>query len=139
MPERSGTLRSIPDKVERATGNVLPILHEIRHALQRLAADGTESIIDLRAMPLAPGEEDRILEVLGTGEVRAEFESLGPSEIQESSYGGCWIVTHYDQGGAIKARFIEITLIPEILKSQSADVADGLERLAARLSVTDKT
>jgi len=138
MPESGGSrLRSIPVRVESATGNVLPILHEIRHALDRLVADGSEGIIDLRAIPLAPGEEDRILEVLGSGEVRAEFESLGRSEILESSYAGCWIVTHYDPAGAIKARFIEVTRIPEILKSQSADIADGLERLIARLSVTD--
>jgi len=84
-------------------------------------------------------EQDRILDALGTGEVTAEFDSLGRTEIREGAYAGCWIVTHYDREGDIKARFIEITTIPDILKAQSADIADGLERLTARLSVTPST
>jgi hydrogenase-1 operon protein HyaF len=140
VPETRGhRLHSIPVKVESTTGNALPILHEIRHALHRLVEEGREAIIDLRAIPLAPGEEDRILEFLGNGEVHAQFESLGRSEVRESAYGGCWIVTHYDVGGAIKARFIEVTAIPDILRSQTTDIADGLERLTARLSVTGAT
>ncbi|HSN70223.1 MAG TPA: hydrogenase expression/formation C-terminal domain-containing protein [Steroidobacteraceae bacterium] len=137
MPDsaRAG-LQAIPVKVETSTGNVLPILHEVRHALAKLVADGTTSMIDLRAIPLAPGEEDRILDTLGRGEVCAEFESMGRSEVRESAYGGCWIVTHFDESGAVQARFVEVTTIPDILKSQSADIVDGLERLAARLSVT---
>lgn len=128
-------LHAIPVKVETSTGNVLPILHEVRHALARLLESGTHYIIDLRALPLGPGEEDRILEALGSGEVVAEFDSLGRSEIRESAYGGCWIVTHYDRDGDVKTRFIEVTEIPDILKSQTADIADGLARLTARLSV----
>ena len=131
----SAALQSIAVKVENSSGNVLPILHEVRHALARLLDGGDTCVIDLRAIPLAPGEEEAILAALGKGEVSADFDALGRSEVRESAYGGCWIVTHYDEAGAIKARFIEITTIPDILKSQSADIADGIERLAARLSV----
>jgi hydrogenase-1 operon protein HyaF len=126
-------LASIPVRVENSTGNVLPILHEIRHALARLLADGTASIIDLKAVPLGPGEEDRILGALGEGEVRAELDSLGRSVVCESAYAGCWIVTHYDDADEVRARFIEIIRMPEILESQHSDIEDGLGRLTARL------
>ncbi len=87
------------------------------------------SIIDLRGVPLAPGEEGRILEFLGTGEVRAEFEASGRSTVNESRFPGVWVVTHHDATGDIMSRLIEITLVPEILRSQVEELRDSHERL----------
>ena len=42
------------------TYNVQPLLHEIRHALARLLDDGGHTVIDLRSLPLAPGEEEQL-------------------------------------------------------------------------------
>jgi len=53
--------------VERSTGNVVPLLHEIRHALERLADTGECTAIDLRSLPLAPGEGDVLESMLGEG------------------------------------------------------------------------
>ena len=53
------------------TWNVRPILFEVRHALEALLDSGETSIIDLRSIPLAPGEEETILNTLGKGEVHA--------------------------------------------------------------------
>jgi hydrogenase-1 operon protein HyaF len=115
------------------TGNVEPLLHEIRHALRRLAdgADGT--VIDLKRLPLAPGEEERIEETLGIGEVRAEVDALGPTLIQETSYPGVWLITHKNADGVTVARFIEVTYIPELLRSQQADIDAGIDRLQDEL------
>ena len=44
------------------TWNVTPLLHEVKHALKKLIEDGESSIIDLRSIPLAPGEENKILQ-----------------------------------------------------------------------------
>ena len=55
--------------VEHSTGNVVPLLHEIRHALERLVDSGEPTMIDLRGIPLAPGEEDALESALGSGEV----------------------------------------------------------------------
>ena len=38
------------------THNVIPLLHEIRHALAQLLEEGKETAIDLRSIPLAPGQ-----------------------------------------------------------------------------------
>ncbi len=120
------------------TWNVKPILHEIRHALQKLLDSGETSIIDLRSIPLAPGEEDIIVETLGRGEVQARLDVLGPSDIYETRYTGVWLVTHYNDSDSIVSRFIEVTEMPDVLKSQREDVVHALDALVTELE-TDKT
>ena len=115
------------------TWNVLPILHEIRHALRKLLESGQGSIIDLRSIPLAPGEEETIIDTLGCGEVHAKLNALGPSEIYETRFAGVWLITHYNEENSIISRFIEITAFPDILKSQQEDMAESLERLEQEL------
>ena len=119
------------------TWNVKPILHEIRHALDKLLSSGESTIIDLRSIPLAPGEEDSIIETLGQGEVQARLDVLGPSEIYETKYAGVWLVTHYNDSDNIVSRFIEITEIPDVLKSQREDVLNALDELATELGKDD--
>lgn len=129
-------LGSIPVKVELSSGNVAPLLHEIRHAVGRLLQEGASTVIDLKSIPLAPGEEDVILSTLGEGEIRVELTVFGTSEITETGFAGVWVVTHCDENGATKARFIEITRIPAILCSQSADIVAGLTRLSGALAAS---
>jgi hydrogenase-1 operon protein HyaF len=118
------------------TRNVEPLLHEIGHALQELAESGRTGIIDLRSIPLAPGEEDRIVATLGEGEVQARIDALGPSEITETRYAGVWLVTHYNDEQEIIGRFIEITAMPEILRSQDEDIRQACIRLGDYLQRT---
>lgn len=118
------------------THNVQPLLHEIRHALAQLLETGAANIIDLRSIPLAPGEEQRLLAELGEGEIRAQLSALGPSEIIETRFPGVWLVTHYTANDEIIGRFIEICEMPRILMAQPEDIRDGLEQLAAQLGAT---
>ena len=99
------------------THNVKPLLHEIKHALDNLIESGKTTIIDLRSLPLAPGEEDKILNTLGQGEVQAQLNALGVSVVYETGYPGVWIVTHYNDEQNVISRFIEVTTMPEILLS----------------------
>ena len=137
-PDHNGAarqaLRSIPVAIEHSSGNIEPILHEIRHALESLLGEGTSATIDLKSIPLAPGEEDRILRLLGRGEVCATLSSFGTSEAFETTFPGVWVVTHHDTQGAVRARFIEVTRLPEILCAQEPDITAGLARLATSLS-----
>jgi hydrogenase-1 operon protein HyaF len=134
MTDANNKLRAIRIHTEMSTGNVAPLLHEVRHALARLASEGASNIIDLQTIPLAPGEADKILAALGEGEVHAKLNCLGESEVRETSFPGVWIVTHYDEMGDLKSRFIEVTRIPQILESQADDIADGLSRLEMKLA-----
>ena len=116
------------------TFNVKPLLHEVKHALDNLIETGHTTIIDLRSIPLAPGEEDKILNTLGQGEVKAELNALGLSEITETQYAGVWIVTHYNDEQEIISRFIEVTTMPEILCSQTEDIMAAYSRLAVTVA-----
>lgn len=115
------------------TWNVEPLLHEVKHALDNLIKNDETTIIDLRSIPLAPGEEDKILHSLGRGEIYAQLSALGPSEIVETQYAGVWVITHYNDDNDIISRFIEITTMPEILCSQAEDVVAAYHRLVTYL------
>ena len=126
-------LAAIGVAVETESGNIPLLLHELRHALEALVTDGKTHVVDLRAIPLAPGEEDRLLATLGEGELVAEFDALGKSEIRECGYPGIWRVTHWNAAGELIGRYLEVTFVPTLLASQPRDVRAGLERLSASL------
>jgi len=132
-------LDNIAVKIESFTGNVQPLLHEIRHALQRVAEGEAGTVIDLRSLPLAPGEEQQIESELGQGEIFAELYAEGTTTIRESSYPGVWLVTHSNAAQEIVSKFIEVTLCPDLLKSQQDDIETGLERLDEHLSDSVET
>jgi hydrogenase-1 operon protein HyaF len=126
-------LDAIAVTAEIETGNVKPLLHEIRHALARLDEGGEGTVIDLQSLPLAPGEERRIEEALGKGEVSAELNALGRSSISETRYPGVWLVTHRNTEDEVIGRFIEVTRIPALLKAQAEDIQAGLRQLTTEL------
>ena len=111
------------------TGNVLPLLHELKHALKEFAATGREHTIDLNGLPMAPEEDRRLERLLGSGEVRAELDALGTSEITETAIPGVWRVTHYNGDHIVVGRLLEITDCPAILKSQRQDLDGGISQL----------
>ena len=131
-------LQNIPIKVETGAeysiGNLRALLTEIYALLEKLTHDGTTGSIDLNGLPFAPGEYEQLRQLLGTGEVSAHIEAIGPSEVVETRYPGVWWVTHYNVEGDIIADTLEITLIPEIIKSQLEDINAGLELLRAQLN-----
>lgn len=120
------------------TFNVKPLLNEVKHALDNLIETGRNTVIDLRSIPLAPGEEEKILSTLGLGEVQARLDALGLSEVIETRYAGVWIVTHYNDEGHIISRFIEVTSMPEILCSQTEDIMAAYSRLSLALKDEQK-
>ncbi|MDH4048207.1 MAG: hydrogenase expression/formation protein [Gammaproteobacteria bacterium] len=128
-------LDTISVRVEASSGNVRPLLHEIRHALQRVADGGIGTTIDLGSLPLAPGEEKRIEELLGSGELRAELDALGPTVLQETRYAGVWFVTHRNTEQEVVARFIEVTRVPELLLAQEVDMQRAVHELEKQLEV----
>ncbi len=117
-----------------ATGNLLPLLHEVRHALARLVQDGTISTLDLLRLPLASQELDQLRTTLGDGEVVARLSALGESHFRETRYPGVWWVEHYNPDGVLLARSIEVTFFPALLQAQSGDVAEAAVRLAEQLA-----
>lgn len=129
-------LDNIGIRVEDAGGmspQVLAIANEIAAHLTRLATDGETARIDLRSLPMAPGDYQALRDLLGTGEVSARLDALGPSDIAETAVPGVWWLVHRNDGGEVIADLIEITACPDILKTQEEDLRDGPERLRARI------
>jgi hydrogenase-1 operon protein HyaF len=115
-------------------GNALPILHEVRHALRHFRETGEPTLIDLHALPFGPGDEGRLLDILGRGEVTAHIDALGPTRVWETAFPGVWLVDHRNPQDERLALHIEIGQVPEILRSQGEDVADAIARLDARIA-----
>jgi hydrogenase-1 operon protein HyaF len=65
--------------------------------------------------------------------MQAVLSALGPSDFRESSYPGVWLVTHYNHDDKIVGKFVEVAIVPALLRSQPEDMAAGLRRLEARL------
>jgi len=118
---------------EIPTHNTLPLLHEIRHALQRLVDTGETTIIDLRAIPLSTVEEEHLETLLGQGEVNCQLDTLGKSHIRETAVSGVWLVSHYNTENELMAKAIEITTIPSILPSDTDAMREGLTTIATLL------
>lgn len=115
-------------------GNALPLLHEIEVLLSDLLTTGKSASIDLRSLPMLPGDYEELREALGDGEVSATIEVFGPTRVRETGVSGVWRVTHYNVDDEVVADFIEIAYVPDILKTHPADARQALETLRSRLS-----
>jgi hydrogenase-1 operon protein HyaF len=109
--------------------NTLPLLNEVSHALKRLVRTGESTIIDLRAIPFGPGDEARLINILGKGEVQATLDTLGKTTVTETRFSGVWLVDHYNSEDERIAFQIEIIDIPELLRAQVEDMYESLDYL----------
>lgn len=127
-------LASIPvaaEPIANAWDNSLAILHEIRHGLKRLADTGESTKIDLNAIPFGPGDEERLVELLGTGEVQADVDALGPTRVRETGIAGVWLVDYRNLDDQRLALHVEVATVPDILRSQPQDFPEAIGKLEA--------
>lgn len=127
------SVENIPVQVNELHGNVRPILFEVLHALDKLLDDDTPTTIDLASLPFGPGELDSLQAQLGQGELEATLDSLGNSLIYETTYPGVWWIEHRNVNDEIVGRYLEVTRLPDILSSQTADMKVGYARLEEQL------
>ena len=123
-----------PMRIPMGSGNAQAVLAELESALRELLETGREHSIDLRTLPLAPGELDYLRETLGTGEVRVEIDAFGPSSVQETAIRGVWWVTHRNLERQVLAESLEVTFCPDIVRAQRDDVQDSLGKLNVRIA-----
>lgn len=114
-------------------GGLRAIMHEILAMVENLAAYGEAGQIDLRSLPLAPGEYAHLKAALGKGEAEIRLELEGQTVCRETAYPGVWWVQHDDPSGARKAEFIEVAKVPGILVPDGDDLRDGVLRLERAL------
>ncbi len=132
-------IAEVPADSAISHGNALPLLHEIEVLLEDLIANGKSGSIDLRSLPMLPDDYTQLYDALGQGEVNATLDAMGLTQVRETAVHGVWWVTHYNTDETIIAEFIEVTTVPEILRTHPADMRVGLERLRTRLTSPNAT
>lgn len=124
------------DSVAEATigGGVTAILAEIAAALERLAAGGASSAIDLRSLPMSDRDREQLIAALGPGEVQITLDPDGASSIRETDVRGVWWTEYRDAAGARLAAFIEVAPVPGILAVEPDELRQGAQRLFAAVA-----
>lgn len=123
----SAIASQIPDTP--STSAVLAILNEIETKLVAFASDCEESSIDLRWLMSSPMEINLLRDSLGQGEVDATITTIGSTLVKETAIPCVWWVSHQDSDNKSLAEFIEITEIPELLRSDKRTINQGLDAL----------
>ena len=111
-------------------GLVDALLMEVAGMLGRLIERGETATVDLRGLPLSPACIADLESRLGPGEISVQLDAAGRSDIHETGFPGVWWTRHADEAGRPIALLIEVTIVPDILRADPADMADSLQRLA---------
>ena len=117
---------------QRVTSQVVAVLNEIDSLLQNLVEKREIGTIDLRSLPLSPADYDALKQLLAEGEVTATLQAMGPTTVQETRIPGVWWITHMNQDEEKIAEYIEVTRVPELLKTTKEDLMeapDGIRHL----------
>lgn len=119
------------------TGLARVVEREILEHLEALARDGTEAAIDLRGLPMSNADREELEDALGHGEIRVALTAMGESELWETRFNGVWWVRHRGTDGQVIAEQVEITLLPEILKTDPADARTAAARMREHIALRD--
>ncbi len=129
LPVRLGA----PEPSVTPTVRAATLLHQVATLLQSHLETGEPGSIDIGRIPLSGAERRLLEEVLGFGEVEARIESKGLTLVREAGVPGVWWLDYHDGSGAAIARFIEVTEVPEMLRTSAYDMKRGLTRLKGKL------
>ena len=110
---------------------------EISTLLAALSESGQAASIDLRSLPLSDADREELEEALGRGEVRAELDIAGASEVWETRYPGVWWIRHRGAGDKIASEEISVCRVPEILITHPVDIQAAAGRLRQELETTN--
>lgn len=116
------------------SGNAWPLMMEIAEMVRTLMDSGETAAIDLSALPLTQADKDWLKERLGSGQIHVILEAEGQSSLDETACPGVWWITHRDTRDRVIAEFIEVTLVPDLVKAHPADIKIGLEYLEGVIS-----
>jgi len=115
--------------IKNSASQVPAILNELHFKLKQLVETGENSSVDLRSLPLFPGDYELLKQHLGSGEVRVQLNAMGPSEIYETAIPGIWWIKHFNNDKESVADFIEITAIPALLITADVEIRSGVDQI----------
>jgi hydrogenase-1 operon protein HyaF len=117
------------------TAAMLAILNEIDAKLEALVAEGQESTIDLRWLLGTPLDLGLLRQTLGEGEVSATIQTVGTTVVRETAVPCVWWISHRDREDGTLGEYVEITEVPEILRSDRLSITRGVAELRERCAV----
>lgn len=133
------TLNNIPLEVaEPNTGMAKAVLSELLDHMQVLALTGKPHVIDLTSLPMTNSDKQELASLLGKGEVDITLSTIGESLINETAFSGVWWIKHYTSDQKLISELIEITTVPEIIKSHSDDIQHAANELTNIINTDDE-
>lgn len=114
-------------------GGLRAVLSEILAMLGKLAEQGEGGQIDLKSLPMAPGEYERLRGALGEGEAEVTLDLTGATHCRETAFPGVWWIRHRNPSGEVVAEFIEVATVPEILVPEADEIRKGISELSDEL------
>jgi len=108
------------------------LLQELEDMLYSLVDTGKSASIDIRSLPITPDDYDYLKSMLGEGEVTATINALGPTKISETEIPGIWWISHSNTDEMVLTESIEVTVLPEILKTQRQDLQQAVALLKSK-------
>ncbi len=112
----------------------MALLQELQVMLNDLVHSGKSTSLDVRSLPITPDDYTYLKSLLGDGEVTATINALGPSKISETEIPGIWWITHYNTDDMILAESIEVTELPEMLKTQRQELQQAIALFEAKIA-----
>jgi len=112
---------------------LLPLLNEIVGKFRTLISSGQNGIFDLNRSHLTSADVNDLKNILGRGEVDANLNTLGKTNIRETAVPGIWWITHYNEQGSVINECIEITTCPDLLKTFPDELDPALAGLQRKI------
>lgn len=112
---------------------VRALIGEILARLADLLASGMSARIDLRRLPLSRNCLAALREWLEKGEIEASMSGVGSCSFSETGISGVWWAIQRNGAGEIVGEFIEIAMVPELLRTTREDVEEAVRRLQQSL------
>lgn len=118
---------------------VQAVINEILQLMDACLGSGEGGAIDIKSLPLSAEDHQQLQHTLGKGEVQANAELSGSTEIYETAYAGVWWITHRNMDGKIIAEQLEVGPVPDILRCHHEDIQQARVRLGEVQGMSGET
>ncbi len=122
------------EPIEPDAGFAAALICETLARLTRFAKTGDVATIDLGGLPMSNRDRAALDDFLGRGEVSANIEVIGRTEVWETQFSGVWRVRHFGDAG-IATDLIEIAACPKILFADPRDAESAARSMAKALEL----
>jgi hydrogenase-1 operon protein HyaF len=110
--------------------NAIPILYEIKEALEDFIKTGQNHIIYTNKIPISEEDKEFLLDVLGEGSIKIEYKSKREYiTYKETSLIGVWLGVVHDAEKKPILEILEINSFPFMLQAPKEDMEESIKKL----------